>query len=179
MALPVAHALSGASIAALLSPDQTTGQNLKTLLICGALAIVPDFDYLFYEGLGWGESWHRSFSHSIVFAVIVGAITAAAFGPFTPRFFIIYSLAIFSHPVLDAIISEYPSGVEFFWPLSTRRIAFAVVDYPSIFGRSRDPYAAAMRFLKISFFELVLFSPVLLVSLWLGREIRAIRSKYF
>ena len=141
MALPIAHGLLGASIAGLLAPSQTAGQNVKTVLICAVLAILPDFDYFFYQVLNWGESWHRSFSHSILFSIVVGALCAAAFGPFTTRLFLIYTLAILSHTLLDAVISEYPSGVQFFWPLSTRRFGFALIDYPTTFGRSRESYA--------------------------------------
>src|SRR5918992_939754 len=97
MALPIAHGLIGASVAGLLAPQQTTAQNVKMILICAVLAVLPDFDYLFYQFLDWGESWHRSFSHSIVFSIIVGGLCAAAFGPFTTRLFLIYTLATLSH----------------------------------------------------------------------------------
>lgn len=174
MALPIAHGLIGASVAGLLAPQQTTAQNVKMVLICAVLANVPDFDYFFYQFLDWGESWHRSFSHSIVFSIVVGALTAVALGPFTYRSVAIFSLAILSHPVLDAVISEFPSGVQFFWPLSTRRIGFALIDYPNTFGRSRETYAVIVRFLKISFFELLFFSPLFVTSLWVGRQFRKI-----
>lgn len=174
MALPIAHGLVGASVAALLAPSQTPGENLKTVLICAALAAVPDLDYLFYQVLEWGEGWHRSFSHSILFSIVVGGLSAAAFGPFTTRLFLIYALAILSHPLLDAVISEYPSGVQFFWPLSMRRIGFALNDYPSTFGRTRGTYAVIVRFLKISFFELLFFSPLFVTSIGVGRQFRKV-----
>src|ERR1700682_5391413 len=98
MALPIAHGLCGAAAGAPFLPRLPFRQNVKTLLIAAGLGISPDLDYILYMVLDWGESWHRSFSHSLVFALVIGALTALLFGPFTTRFIVLYSLAIFSHP---------------------------------------------------------------------------------
>jgi membrane-bound metal-dependent hydrolase YbcI (DUF457 family) len=170
--LPVAHALFGASVAAPYLPRGPLKGNLKTVLIAAGLGVFPDFDYLFYRVLDWGESWHRSFSHSLVFALVVGAVAAFVFGSFTTRFFVLYSLAIFSHPMLDAVISEYPSGVQLLWPFSKHMFGFALVDYPTIFGRSHETSAIVARVLLISLIELLAFTPVLIASFWLSGKTR-------
>jgi membrane-bound metal-dependent hydrolase YbcI (DUF457 family) len=172
MALPVAHALFGASVAAPYLPKGPLKGNLKTILIAAGLGVLPDFDYLFYKVLDWGESWHRSFSHSLVFALIVGAVAAFVFGPFTTRLFVLYTLAIFSHPILDALISEYPSGVQLLWPFSKHMFSFALVDYPTIFGQSHETSVIVARVLLISLAELLAFTPVLIASLWLSGKTR-------
>ncbi len=172
MALPVAHALFGVSVAAPYLPKGPLKGNLKTILIAAGLGVLPDFDYLFYRVLDWGESWHRSFSHSLVFALVVGALAAFVFGPFTTRLFVLYSLAIFSHPILDALISEYPSGVQLLWPFSTHMFSFALVDYPTIFGQSHETSVIVARVLLISLAELLVFTPVLIASLWLSGKTR-------
>lgn len=172
MAFPLGHGLLGATLAAPWLPRQPLQRNLKTLLVAAGLGICPDLDYVFYRALDWGESWHRSFSHSLAFALVLGTVTAYVVGPFTTRFFVLYTLAIFSHPILDALISEFPSGVELLWPFSEHRFGFAVIDYPHLFGPSRDTAAIIFRILLISLAELLFFAPILILSLWLSNRTR-------
>jgi membrane-bound metal-dependent hydrolase YbcI (DUF457 family) len=172
VALPIAHGLLGAAVAAPWLPRQQLRRNLTPLLVAAGLGICPDLDYVFYRVLDWGESWHRSFSHSVVFALVLGIVTAYVVGPLTTRFFVLYTLAIFSHPILDALISEFPSGVELLWPFSEHRFGFSVIDYPHIFGQSRETAAIVSRILLISLVEFLFFAPVLIVSLWLSNRTR-------
>ena len=93
-------------------------------------AMIPDADVLGYSlGVQRGGMFsHRGFTHSIVFAILFG--TAAAF--IARRFLktplsmaaltVFFSLATFSHPVLD-MLTNGGSGVALFAPFSHERFA--------------------------------------------------------
>jgi len=164
MALPLGHALIGASVAALLVPNQPRHE-LKTVLTSALIAVVPDFDYVFYRVFDWGEAWHRSFSHSLVFALVLGGLVTLVFGPRRTRYFVIYAAAIFSHAILDGLVSEQ-GGVELFWPFSDRMIHFGLVAYPNIFRGQADFLTIARRICEYSFVEAVIFGSILLLVLW-------------
>ena len=75
------------------------------LAFCMFLTILPDFDYI----LGFT---HRTFSHSLVFAVITGYIISR-------KYWLYFSSMIVSHSVLDMLCQDVPrNGVQFFWPFS-------------------------------------------------------------
>ena len=83
---------------------------------------------------------HRALTHSLIFAIVVGAITAwwvsrdrdqksALF-----RLFVTFALATATHGVLDAL-SEYSVGIEFFAPFSQHRYRFPwqpLTDYQNV-----------------------------------------------
>jgi membrane-bound metal-dependent hydrolase YbcI (DUF457 family) len=164
MALPIAHGLVGATIGALLIPEEARKAKLKTIVTAAAVAILPDLDYVFYRVLGWGESWHRSFSHSIVFALAAGAMASIVVGPRRIRWFLIYSLATLSHPVLDALVSEQ-GGVQFLWPWSERMFHFGVIAYPSVFEGNSGLHSVVNRIVKYSLVEVMVFAPLLVFVL--------------
>lgn len=105
--------------------------NWKFWLLGIIAAILPDADVL---GLKWGipyESFwgHRGFSHSFLFAFIVGLFFAFAFYqkriPFKNRVGLIayFFLATASHSLLDALTSG-GLGVAFFSPWDNARYFF-------------------------------------------------------
>jgi hypothetical protein len=79
MPLPVAHGLLGASVAAALRPPSQS-RRWGALWAGAFLGICPDFDY----ALNWlrisGGGWHHGFTHSILFALSLGSLTAAVSG---------------------------------------------------------------------------------------------------
>ena len=106
--------------------------------ICGA---IPDIDIL-----GWFHVpnssilGHRALTHSLSFALVVGAIAAwwmfrATYQKSTLfRLFVTFTLAIATHGVLDAL-SEYSVGIEFFAPFSQHRYRFTwqpLTDYQNV-----------------------------------------------
>ena len=168
MALPVAHGLLGASVAVLFTERRTL--EWRTILTAAALAIAPDCDYVFYRILDWGEGWHRSFSHSLLFAIVAGVAAALIVGPRRNRSFWIYFLATLSHPVLDAVISQGPGGVEFLWPISRHLFRIGIVGYPSIFAGRPNVGELIIRVLEISAIELLVFLPLLMLATWFRNE---------
>jgi membrane-bound metal-dependent hydrolase YbcI (DUF457 family) len=134
-----------------------------------ALAILPDFDYVLYLGLGLDEGWHRTFTHSIVFAIAAGTLAAALRHSKRPRMALVYSLATLSHPILDLFTSD-TGGVELFWPFSTRRLRFGLINYKELIGRAPRPLLPIIvQVLTTSAVEFAVFAPILLAALWINR----------
>lgn len=169
MALPVAHGLLGATVAVLFQV-RSTKSNVNAILAAAVLAISPDLDYVFYRTLNWGESWHRGFTHSAVFAVAAGTVGAILVGPPKTRSVVMYSLATLSHPILDAFVTELSGGVQLLWPFSDQRFRFGVFDYTNILSGGPSWLSVFMRAVRISLVELLVFGPVLVGSLWLRKR---------
>ena len=92
---------------------------------CLLLTILPDFDMAL--GIPWGnlKMFHRQFSHSILFAVVVGHLLAR----FTWKDCgWLFSWLIFSHDVLDMYCHDpvAPYGMQLFWPFQT----YVMASYP-------------------------------------------------
>ncbi|MGA7794593.1 MAG: metal-dependent hydrolase [Candidatus Acidiferrales bacterium] len=101
----------------------------KRVWAIGALcSVVPDLDVIgFHYGIHYGDFWgHRGFTHSIVFAALVGAV--ALLVPFRrslpsiSRFslWMYFFLATASHGFLDAM-TDGGLGIAFFAPFDNRR----------------------------------------------------------
>ena len=96
------------------------------LIAAGVLgAMLPDADVLaFKAGIPYGDAiGHRGASHSIAFALLLGALAAAAAPALRTtrlRAFLLVGLATLSHPLLDAITNG-GLGVALLWPLSDER----------------------------------------------------------
>lgn len=162
MPLPVAHALFGASVAAVLS-QPSRSRRWKLLLAGGLLGICPDFDY----ALNWlrisGGGWHHGFSHSIFFGLIVGLIMATLMGDRKARSVAVYGAASLSHTLLDFMITE-SQGVALWWPFTDRRYKLRMsnpIDYTWSDAALSD---MAVDILRISFTELIIFGPILLAA---------------
>jgi hypothetical protein len=60
----------------------------KLLAIGAFLGVCPDFDYILnWLRIGWG-GWHHGFTHSFVFALVVGAVATVVTGWRSVRSFI-------------------------------------------------------------------------------------------
>jgi inner membrane protein len=163
MPLPVAHSLIGASVAAAVYPKSDAWW--KLLCLSAFLGVCPDFDYV----LNWLRiargGWHHGFTHSIVFAVIIGAVTAFVTGWRTKRAFLAFSAATASHPLLDYLITE-SRGVSLWWPFTDRRYKLRPnpIDYTWSTTSFRN---AVVEVVQISLTELIIFGPLLLLMIML------------
>jgi inner membrane protein len=113
--------------------------------LAALLPVVPDFD-AFLVGVPYRSPWgHRGFTHSLLFALVLGLLAAAltyrrlgiSFLDLAGFFFVITA----SHGVLDAL-NNGGEGVEFFWPFDTTRYgtwAGAPLHYPDIGFELPDP----------------------------------------
>ena len=120
MCSPVGHSLLGAAISL---PQQSTLKS-KGWLIAGSilLANLPDADHL----LGWIQgdptAYHRMWTHSIGFAIMISAVLALAARLFKWRHPFRWGLwggvLILSHLVLDYFAKDTsePVGIPLLWP---------------------------------------------------------------
>jgi inner membrane protein len=161
----IAHGLIGASFAAALHPQPTKRAYAVPLLIGALVSTAPDLDFLLVIALG-SKSWHRGFTHSIVFAFFVYLFLALV--PGKRRFWetLAYGLAFGSHGILDCLTSKEGTGVELLWPFSSERLKLGWR------GLSENPLGLPPTgLLKAAAFEFVLFTPLLIGALFLRKAI--------
>ena len=138
MPFPIAHGLTAASLAAATSSEKPLLRDWKTLLLCAALGNLPDCDFFFVWILDMEVNWHRSFSHSIVFSLIVGFGLAVLLArllkqPLKRSNAWLFTGALFSHTLLDmATTRSAAAGAQLLWPFSTERFALNLIPYNGI-----------------------------------------------
>ncbi len=100
-------------------------------LLTALCAIIPDADVISFSfGIRYGSMFgHRGLTHSIAFAVFFGSLAAFFAHKYLQtglKFTILvlyFSLAVFSHPLLD-MLTDGGSGVALFAPFSGERYFF-------------------------------------------------------
>ncbi|MBA3440965.1 MAG: metal-dependent hydrolase [Pyrinomonadaceae bacterium] len=138
MPYPIAHGLLAASLVAATSSEKPLLRNWKILLLCAALGNLPDCDFFFVWILHMGRSWHRAFSHSIVFSLMIGFGLAMLLAwlskqPFKRTNAWLLTGAILSHTLLDiATTRSAVSGAQVLWPFSNQRFALNLFPYNGI-----------------------------------------------
>ena len=168
MPLPLAHALVGATAAAALHPASQSRQ-WKPLLLGALLGIFPDSDYALNVLRISGGGWHHGFTHSIVFAVLLGSITVLISREWKMRSFIVFSAATVSHTLLDYLITE-SHGVALWWPFTDHRYKLRLpnpIDYTWSDASILEVIAGI---LKITLVELIIFAPIFLAVVWIRRD---------
>lgn len=166
MPLPVAHGLLGASFVAAVHPRPTRLRGLP-LLAGAVLANAADLDFALVFALG-SKSWHRGFTHSLAFALIVCLTFLLAAGARRAREAATYGLAYASHALLDFATTREGGGLELLWPFSADRLGLRWWGLSEI--PSRLPPAEILKSLALEF---ALFAPPLLLVLLLRRRAAA------
>lgn len=97
----------------------------RLLLVGSAASALPDLDVLAFRlGIAYADQLgHRGFSHSLLFAVVVGALAAMFAGRLKTRWFTAFAvvfLATASHGFLD-MRTNGGLGVAYLWPFSDQR----------------------------------------------------------
>jgi inner membrane protein len=101
----------------------------RRLLLAGmAAAILPDLDVIgFRLGISYGQDLgHRGVSHSLVFALLLGLMAAAAAGSLRSgrkSAFAFVAMGAASHGLLD-MCTNGGLGVALLWPWSAERLFF-------------------------------------------------------
>jgi len=100
----------------------------SALLLFGVLAsMLPDADVvLFRFGATYNDVWsHRGFSHSLGFAILVGALAALLLRKRAPPLlaFTFVAASAASHGLLD-MLTNGGHGIAILWPLSGQRFFF-------------------------------------------------------
>lgn len=171
MPLIVGHGLLGASIVAASNRPTKLSEDLRCWLLGALLGVLPDLDLFFPWILGLGVRWHGAFTHSLLFALVVGWAAARLAGRGGWRSTVVYSLAVFSHALLDAAVKKRYGGSALFWPLTNRVHRFGWIDYFAFYpGSNLEPLPELIgRAIVISLYELLIFGPVFLLALIIRR----------
>jgi membrane-bound metal-dependent hydrolase YbcI (DUF457 family) len=161
MSLPLAHALVGASVGLALWPERTPAALRRAAAAGALLGVCPDADYVLgrLHVLGWG--WHHGFTHSVAFAVIVGALVSRALGLRGWGGALACALPVVSHPLLDYLITESP-GVALWWPVTGQRYKLGIdaLSYYHLAAASEG----ALAVVKLCVVEAALFGPILVLQ---------------
>lgn len=169
MPLPMAHGLIGASIVAGVRPASHRG--LAPLIAGAFLANAADLDFGAVFLLDSG-SLHRSFTHSLVFALAICSLLVVLFGMRQLRLALAYGLAYASHGLLDSIATRDGVGVALFWPFTTERFAFG---WP---GVSALPFRlSVLGLIESSIVEFLFFAPFLVFALCVRQLAPSIRGR--
>ncbi len=102
-----------------------------TLVLAGFCAFAPDLDVLSFQlGIPYESQWgHRGWTHSIVFAVLFGAVMAGIWHQLGKNKQILLPVVVWcivstlSHPLLD-MLTNGGRGCALWWPFDTSRIFF-------------------------------------------------------
>jgi membrane-bound metal-dependent hydrolase YbcI (DUF457 family) len=160
MPLPVAHGLVGAAVVAAFHPQPLGRKGLP--LVVGALAAnCADLDFVLVA-LTHSKSWHRGFTHSLAFSLLLTALGLALWGRARPRKVLTYGACYTSHGLLDYVTTKFGGGVKLLWPVSRERFGLRLWGLSEL--PSRLPPAEVLRWLGVEF---LIFAPPLLLILWL------------
>lgn len=163
MPLPIAHGLVGASIVAALHPRPTSSRYYMPLLIGAILANCADLDF-FLVWARHSKTWHRAFTHSFLFGLIVCLATLALLGGSRIKEAVAYGLAFLSHGVLDYLTAKKGGGVELLWPISTERLKLDLVGLSEVPSRMQ-----VTELLMAILVEFTVFAPMLIAVLLMRR----------
>lgn len=169
MPLPVAHALIGSGIALAFCPERTRGGARRALLAGSVLGVLSDADYLLNSVRIFGPGWHHGFTHSVAFAVVVGAAAAWVLGLRGWRGVAACILALLSHSLADFLFTE-SHGVALAWPFTDERFKLG---WPPLHYYRLADLAAGSRLVRlgaICVVELFLFAPWLAAGFWFHRR---------
>ena len=164
MPLPIAHGLLGASLVAAVLPRANPRRYALSLAAGALLANAADLDFLLVFGLHM-RGWHRAFTHSFGFALLVWLVLFALLGRARARKAAAYGLAYASHAVLDFATTKFGGGVELLWPFTAERFALGLFGLSEI--PSRVPPAGIVRYVVVEF--LIFTPPFLALLLWRRR----------
>ena len=162
MPLPVAHGLLGASVVA-AGDSQSTKRYFMPLLAGAFLANVADLDFILVF-IFHSKTWHRGFSHSLLFGLIVCLVLVLSLGERHLREACAYGLAFTSHGILDYLTTKSGGGVELLWPFSSERFVLGWVGLSEMPSKLTD-----LEIIKTLAVELICFAPLLILVLGLKR----------
>ena len=165
--LPIAHGLVGATAVAALYPGPLSKRGYRPFLIGALLANAADFDFLLVF-IFHSKSWHRGFSHSLGFALLMFLMWTLLLGKRRLQAAIAYGAAFASHAILDWLTTKEGSGVELLWPFSQHRLMLGWRGLSEM--ASQLPPVQILQAVAVEF---ALFAPLLLGVVWLRRKLAA------
>lgn len=183
MPTPIGHSLAGLATLALGKKNSAkpTRENLEWAALLVAASVAPDLDFIHWtgEGMTLTARYHHGFTHSIGFAICVGAavgLWARLRGSGEAlRAFALVTIAYSLHVFLDLLnVDSYPAngiGLPAFWPLTGE---YYIIGVMGGIDRS-DPLT--IRTLKTLAYELFFFGPITLAAFVLRIKMEARRRE--
>lgn len=166
----IGHALVGAGLFT-ATRREFDASNVKVLILCSALTIIPDADFTFKWVFDL-DGWHRGFTHSVVFGLAIGSV-AVLFGNIRrSRDIVALLLASISHTLLDALTTRAGTGVELLWPITTCRFRFGLFDYFTFnLNPKINPWSDILfQLIKVTALELIVLGPILMLFVFRKRN---------
>ena len=125
----LSQAVLGASVAGAFAPS---GHRGKAMLIGAGLGTLPDLDvFIDFGGAVENYTYHRGFSHSLFvlapFSALLWLVLRHSWAPVRDeplRWFAALSLALLTHPLIDAHTAY---GTQLFWPLTVPPTSWATL----------------------------------------------------
>lgn len=152
-------------------PGRSTASRVGSLALWSGLSLLPDADVIgFGFGVLYADEWgHRGATHSVSFALVVGACVALLMktrGQSFVRAFALASTVVVSHPLLDTLTTG-GLGCALGWPFDSGRYfaPWRPIPVAPIGLRFFSP-----RGLQVALIELALFLPVFALALWPRRR---------
>lgn len=130
------------------------------------MANAADLDF-FLVFILRSRAWHRGFSHSLAFALVVCLVFAGFLGRRHLRQAAAYGLAFASHGLLDYATTKEGGGVQLLWPVSADRLAGGLVGLSELPSR-----LAATQVIKSLLLEAALFAPLLVLLIAFRKRAR-------
>jgi|GEM_PF-645106 len=169
MPYPLAHSLAGLTVASATRGEISLKRDGKLLLLVPTLSLAPDFDFLLVFLTG-DPSYHRHFTHSILFAAITGLLLARFLREREKiRSGLVFAAVMLSHGILDCITTPVGSGGPMLlWPFSWQRFAALpreiapLLFYPSFQWMLVSVENFIIASISICIREMILFGPLLL-----------------
>jgi len=160
------HIVVGMAAARAYAGRATTRPTAAAMLFWAALSFLPDADVIgFPLGVRYEDAWgHRGATHSLVFAIALGAVVGLAaprFGRPMMRTGVVAALVVASHALLDTL-TDGGLGCALLWPFNLARYFAPWTPLPvSPIGLGYlSPYG-----LYVAAVEMVLFVPLLAYAL--------------
>lgn len=134
MAFPIGHIATGLGFSMLYRRTFDPFKNKALTVKIAGLSLLPDLDYLLTWPLGLSyDIYHRGFSHSLLFAVVMGFAFAVLERRKEPKCILqcsaLYIGVILSHDLLDLATTDarfpFIPGLMLAWPWSVTRFALS------------------------------------------------------
>lgn len=151
MALPIAHALAG-YVVHRLDWRRASSAGWPRALAFMAIGNLPDVDFLFGFVLGRPGAYHRGITHTVVAALVFGALAGTLLwwrrkDRWWPAVLLCVA-AYGSHLLVDSLTIDErgPAGAQFFWPLSDAYYVAPVTFFGEIIidGRTRSGFLGSI-----------------------------------
>ncbi len=168
----IGHAMAGIAIGSAFGADPAKENKGRIIAAAALLAALPDLDVVAYIAFGsLGIAPHRGVTHTILFAVIVSAIAAAAGSRYLRltllRTFVLALVILLSHLALDYLMGCGPA-LQLLWPFSNTGYLFPYRVVPTAFYALSGPSLASLLIHPLTLigilFETIIFLPLILLS---------------